>query len=438
MHPSLEQQVRKHLDPSAPIPRQLQDLLDDVSAAYEQANTHRQSLENANSALNSALHWLRSTLECTADGILVVDVNGKVINWNGKFLEMWRIPADLVGERNDETLLKFAISQLKDPSAFIAKVHQLYRDEKTVSLDILEFSDGRVFERYSQPHRVNERYAGRVWCFRDITRRRHAEAALEQAKTAAEAANRAKSQFLANMSHEIRTPLNGVIGMTELLLGTKLSEQQRHFVSLAKSSGQLLGSLIDDILDLSKIEAGKLEMECIEFDLYVCAEEVVELLTERAARKNLDLGCHFDRDVPRRASGDPGRLRQILVNLINNAIKFTSAGSVAISVTRESDLVKFVITDTGIGIPTDRMDRLFKPFSQVDASTTRQFGGTGLGLAIAKQLAELMGGTIGVQSLPGQRATFWFTIKLPNMAPPLSSDAGLEQVSVLVADDKPA
>ena len=253
--------------------------------------------------------------------------------------------------------------------------------------------------------------------FNDMVTQLRSRRDLKKQVEEAQASSRAKSQFLANMSHEIRTPLNGVIGMTELLLGTQLSEQQHRYALLVKTSAELLTSLINDILDFSKIEAGKLEIECIEFDLHATVEEVIELLSEQAARKKLELGCYFQSDVPKVVSGDPDRLRQVLVNLVNNAIKFTDGGSVIVRVMRQSDAgaqvgVRFSVTDTGIGIASERVDRLFKPFSQVDASTTRKYGGTGLGLAISKQLAELMGGAIGVESVPNQGSTFWFTVML--------------------------
>ncbi len=277
----------------------------------------------------------------------------------------------------------------------------------------------------------------------DIHDRKVIEDDLQSAKSAADRASEAKSEFLAHVSHEIRTPLNGVIGMLDLLLGTGLNEQQTRYAKLSKSSAAALTALINDILDFSKIEAGKLELESTDFNLHLTVEDAMVMLAQKAAQKNLELACYIAPAVPALVRGDPDRLRQIVVNLVNNAIKFTTDGTITILVTAETiqdeaAFVRFAVVDTGIGIPADRMDRLFKSFSQVDASTTRVHGGTGLGLAISKQLVELMGGEIGAQSAFGKGSTFWFTAKLtvqPNESNEFAPVIDPRGLRVLAVDD---
>ena len=325
--------------------------------------------------------------------------------------------------------------------------------------EIIQYSkSGRKYYLHLEVQVVRN-HAGEVENFiaieNDITSRVETENQLRRAKAEADFASRAKSEFLASMSHEIRTPMNGVIGMTSILMETPLNNEQRDFVNTIRTSGEALLTIINDILDFSKIESGKMELEKAPFELALCVEEALDLFAPTAAAKRLEIGYHVEPDVPPWIVGDVTRLRQIIVNLVNNAIKFTPSGSISIHVRRiPLDVsvrampagrmrLEITVQDTGIGIPPDRIDRLFKAFSQVDSSTTRKYGGTGLGLAICQRLCQLMNGDIRVESTPGQGSMFTVAImtdaaqRPAETAPPLAAGLDIRGETALCIEDNP-
>jgi PAS domain S-box-containing protein len=347
-----------------------------LGALRHHANEQRRREAEGEVELSHSL--LRAALESTADGILVVGADRRIKMSNSQFIEMWGMPEEIAGSGEDQRALGYIVSQLVDPDQFLSKVHELYAHPDLTSFDLVEFKDGRVFERYSQPQRIGDTIHGRVWSFRDVTERKQTERELLQSLDAANAANRAKTNFLANISHEIRTPMNGVLGMTNLALQTEMDAEQRDYLETARMSAESLLSLLDQVLDISKIEAGHLSLETTDFDLRATLNHAVQMVAPQAMAKRLELKCEVTDETPDALVGDPLRLRQVLINLHGNAVKFTHEGSVALNVGVEHQsgdraVLRVSVSDTGIGIPRTNKkpssNHSFRPMTPPPATT---------------------------------------------------------------------
>ncbi len=372
-------------------------------------------IKNQQEEIEKNISLLRATLESTADGILVVDTIGGIVQYNQKFVEMWNIPSNIVDKMNDNDALDYVKSQLKYPDKFLSNVKKLYTEKETISNDIYEFNDGRFYETYSLPQKINDNTLGRVWSFRDITERKKHEKDLLEAKEKAEESDRLKSEFLANMSHEIRTPMNSILGFTSLINKNTPPKKMEDYINIIKSSGELLMNIIDDIIDLSKIQSGLIRVDKDYFDIKKMLINSEQEYNQHINDKNKNINLILDIcDNICETYSDGKRIKQVLNNLVGNAIKFTNDGTITYGYIMNKRLITFFVKDTGIGISEENLEKIFERFYQVTNKKDKKQEGTGLGLTICKAIVELLGGKIWVESEIGVGSAFYFTIPINN------------------------
>jgi two-component system sensor histidine kinase/response regulator len=412
--------------------RQMQEEMDDRMLAEEKLSDER--------------GMLRALIDNVPDLMYVKDTNSRFVIANASMARLIGVasPSELIEKTDFDFYPRDVAAAFYDDEQQVIATKQPLFDRQEESFDA---QNNKIWVLTTKVPLLdkNGRITGIAGVSRDITERKKVEQEMQRARETAEAASQAKSEFLANMSHEIRTPLNGVMGMTDLALDTQLTPEQRDYLETVKSSSDSLLTVINDILDFSKIEAGKIDLESTDFNLRESLESTLKSVAVRADEKNLELLCEVAPEVPEIVRGDSTRLRQVIVNLVGNAIKFTALGEIALRVGLESReatdcLLRFTVSDTGMGIAADKLESIFAPFSQADTSTTRKYGGTGLGLTISTRLVSMMGGTIGVESEIGHGSQFHFTVRLGTAAKDvkissISFPEILCGVKVLVVDD---